>query len=98
MRRSVVLVSPSSASTRPAVSTRDGIDHPDAPGIDPQLGQLLIDAGRPAFRVEIPTEPPDRVERYEECGYRQAKPQQEDQCGRKRDASFAQPRAEAEAV
>src|SRR5258708_11793015 len=76
-----------------AVGTRHGIDHVGAPWIDPQLCQLLIDASRPAFSVEIPTETPDRVKRHEEGGHRQAEPQQQNQRERQGEARLPQAQA-----
>jgi hypothetical protein len=81
-----------------AVDACDGVGHFGAPGINPQLCHLLIDAGRPAFRVEIPAEPPDRVEGHEKGGHRQAQSQHQDQRGRKRGTCFAQPHSETEAA
>ena len=53
-----------------AVEARDCVGHGDSPGVDPQFRHFLIDAGRPAFRVEIPTESPNRVEGDEKGGHR----------------------------
>ena len=50
-----------------AIRRRDRIDHAGAPRVDAELGHLLVDAARPAFRVEIPGEAPDRIDRDEQA-------------------------------
>jgi hypothetical protein len=57
-----------------AVGTCHCIEHVGAPVINPELRELLIDACRPAFSVEVPAKTPDRVKRHEEGGHRQAEP------------------------
>ena len=80
------------------VSFDHGVDHAGAPGIDPNLGQLLIEGARPAFRVEVPAEASDWIERNEESGQRQSKVQKQKERGRQRDASLAQSHGEMEAA
>ncbi len=73
-----------------AVDGGDRIDHAGAPDVDAQLRHLLVDAARPALRVEIPAEAPDRIDRDEQHGERQAEPDRQRAGGRERGARIAQ--------
>ena len=57
----------------PAIGRHDAVDHAGTPCVDAQFGHLLIESARPAFRVEVPGESPDRVDGDEQHGEWQTK-------------------------
>src|SRR6516165_11395810 len=60
-----------------AHSLQNRVDHSHAPGVDPQFRHFLIDTARPALRVEIPAETPDRIYRDEDSGDWKTEPQKQ---------------------
>jgi len=81
-----------------AIGAADRVDNADAPVIYPRFRQLLINPGRPAFRIEIPSESPGRIEGYKKSGDWQTEAQDKHESRPEGVARRAQSQTEVEAA